>query len=111
MRPHLSHLDATPSLSLHSVLVGAVTEAGTSSTGSDGSAIFIGGVSGGSATNFSSVRVSLDSAAVDRTTDFAINQADFSPVPEPTSLALVGMTTAGACGYFWQRQRKLRQKA
>jgi hypothetical protein len=92
-------------------LVGTVTETGNSTNAGDGSAIFIGGISGGTATNFNSVVISLDSA-VGPTADFAINQADFSlatGVPEPTSVALVGITFVTGAGVWWQRRRKMQK--
>lgn len=93
--------------------VGTVTEAGVSNGNGDGSAIFIGGISGGPGTNFNSVVVSIDSADGGPTTAFAINRADFSlgaAVPEPTSLALMGATVVVGAGAWWQRRRKFPKK-
>jgi hypothetical protein len=78
----------------------------------DGSAIFIGGISGGPATNFNSVVVSLDSTQNGTVGDFAVNRVSFSSaaVPEPTSLALVGVTLVAGAGAWWNRRRKIQKE-
>jgi hypothetical protein len=74
-------------------LLGTITENGASTTAGNGSAIFIGGKSGGSSTNFSSVRISTEQAG-SPPSEFHINQADFSLAAVPDS----GGTLLLLCG-------------
>jgi hypothetical protein len=79
-------------------LEGTVTENGTSTFANDGTAIFIGLTSN---IDFNKVVISVPTGS-GIPNDFGINQADFIPVPEPSTLLLL---TAGAIGLLYARRR------
>ncbi len=85
--------------------LGSVTEIGSSHSGSDNSAIFIGGKR--QTNDIKKIVISLDSAGGD-IGRFSINRLDFATAaatPEPSSVTLlVGLTVAG--GVFLRRRKK-----
>jgi hypothetical protein len=84
-------------------LLGEVTEDGLANNSADNSAIFIG--IGSDDTPISKLEFSLDSAN-SLLGDFAINQLDFAPVPEPASLALFAAGTLGLLAYARRVRRR-----
>ncbi|MBL8822882.1 MAG: hypothetical protein JNJ77_09870 [Planctomycetia bacterium] len=88
--------------------IGSVTAAGTSTNAGDGSALFIGGLSGSSATNFTSVEVQLVGVGFGPISNFAVNQTDFTRtavIPEPTTFAMLGVTIFAVVVVLVWRQR------
>lgn len=68
--------------------LGAVTENGFSSSDANNSAIFIGIKSDSTGTDFSKITISLTAGFVP--TDFAVNQADFTPTSSTGAVPLPG---------------------
>jgi len=87
------------------VLLGSVTENGTSNGNGDGSAIFLGLQD--STADIHKLVYSLDSGT--NPNDFAINRFDFTttaPTPEPSTLLIASLAAGAFGGVTWLRRRK-----